>query len=270
MKVSVIIPTNKRHSYLLEAIESAQNQTYQNIEIIVVNDGGGGELTEWLGLSCPDVKVVSLEKNVGPGLARNAGVENCSGEFVAFLDSDDKWLENKIEKQIEFAKENPDSKCFHCGLSVFDESGVKAVYVNKPLSLKPKDVLIRGHVLPSSMFLDRSVYLKYGGYSKKYRIAEDYDLILRLVKGGERIKFLPDSLVLFRRMQQGNISSNWQGIWEGKKQLYKDHKVFFRDVGGEGYYFSYYSNLFSECASKSKGLTRIVFRFCSKIYRIFS
>jgi len=103
--VSIIIPTKNRESTTLRALNSCLNQTYKNIEIVIVDDGSalGRRPESWLhnvDLKNHNVKIVQIENSMGGGYARNVGVDVCSGEFVTFLDSDDIYLTKTIEKQV--------------------------------------------------------------------------------------------------------------------------------------------------------------------------
>ena len=110
-KVSVIIPSYNRFDYLINAINSVKNQTYKNLEIIVINDGS--EQKEYYDYNFDDkIKIVHLKENqkkihgFGPGSIRNFGVSEASGDYLAFLDDDDIWLKNKIELQIKQMQDN--------------------------------------------------------------------------------------------------------------------------------------------------------------------
>ena len=103
-KVSVIITTKNRKDLLKRAIESVKKQTYKNIELIVINDGstdGTNEMLEKM-----KVKTIYIEPNKSKGgnYARNLGVINTDGEYIAFLDDDDEWMPTKIEKQVDILK----------------------------------------------------------------------------------------------------------------------------------------------------------------------
>ena len=102
-KVSVVIPFFNRMDLTLRAIKSVQKQSYANIELIVVNDGSSESDSEILELMHAIKKSVyiKLKQNVGPSEARNIGIDKSSGEYIAFLDSDDLWQENKLSVQIE-------------------------------------------------------------------------------------------------------------------------------------------------------------------------
>jgi len=119
--VSVIIPFYSGVEWLCEAVDSALNQTYKNIEIIVVNDGSPEDITEFLNKYGELVRYFYKE-NGGAGSARNLGMKNASGDYFAFLDSDDIWLPEKTEKQIRFMQEIG-AMWTHTGFTQFYPSG---------------------------------------------------------------------------------------------------------------------------------------------------
>ena len=105
--VSVIIPTYKRADKLLRAINSVCNQTYENLEILVVNDNENDDqytkelLVLFENITDPRVRLVFQERHINGAAARNAGIKKAKGEFIAFLDDDDIWMENKVQRQID-------------------------------------------------------------------------------------------------------------------------------------------------------------------------
>ena len=103
-KVSVIIPFYNNLEWLIEAVESALNQTYQNLEIIIVNDGSREDIGGFLSKYGERI-TYHYQKNEGAASARNHAMKLATGEYYAFLDSDDIWLPNKLEKQISFMEE---------------------------------------------------------------------------------------------------------------------------------------------------------------------
>jgi glycosyltransferase involved in cell wall biosynthesis len=100
-KVSVIIPFYNGVEWLCEAVQSALDQTYDNIEIIVINDGSKEDVSEFLKKFVSKI-IYFYQENKGASSARNLGIKNATGDFIAFLDSDDIWLPFKLEKQIKF------------------------------------------------------------------------------------------------------------------------------------------------------------------------
>jgi glycosyltransferase involved in cell wall biosynthesis len=103
VKVSFIIPTYNRAHVIRRSLESALDQTYQDFEILIVDDGSTDETFNALApiLQLPRVRYLRLEKNKGSQAARNTGIKNARGDYIAFLDSDDTWVPNKIELQLD-------------------------------------------------------------------------------------------------------------------------------------------------------------------------
>ncbi|MCR1808488.1 glycosyltransferase family 2 protein [Stenotrophomonas geniculata] len=124
--VSVVIPLYNTEKYIEETMQSILDQTYKNIEIVIVDDGSKDQspsivknlAEKYLG----QVKYVH-QKNQGVSVARNTGIENASGEYIAFLDSDDLWHPTKIEKQVESMHKNEMDACY-CGyMNFYEETG---------------------------------------------------------------------------------------------------------------------------------------------------
>ena len=103
--VSVIIPTYNSCSYLIEAVESALGQDYPNMEVLVIDDGSTDKSLILLIPYSNRVRVISSQ-NFGAASARNFGIMESSGEYLAFLDSDDFWFKNKLKTQLNFMKKN--------------------------------------------------------------------------------------------------------------------------------------------------------------------
>lgn len=115
--VSVIIPFYNNKQWLSEAIESVYSQTYSNYEVILVNDGSKEEISDLLS-AFPTIKYFH-QNNSGAGSARNKGIEAATGKYIAFLDSDDLWLPNKLSIQVDYMENNPDIVWSHCSYETF-------------------------------------------------------------------------------------------------------------------------------------------------------
>ncbi|TDW47151.1 glycosyltransferase involved in cell wall biosynthesis [Flavobacterium sp. 270] len=120
--ITVIIPTFNREEYLENAIESVVNQSYGNIEILVIDDGSDNNYAETICNKYPNCTYF-YKQNGGLSSARNYGINLSKGEYIAFLDDDDFWKSSKIEKQIKILLENPSVDCVHSSAAVVDEKG---------------------------------------------------------------------------------------------------------------------------------------------------
>jgi glycosyltransferase involved in cell wall biosynthesis len=177
-KISVIIPTFNRVSTIIRAIESVLNQTYKNIEIIVVDDGSTDNTKDIL--SQYNIKYISID-NQGVSTARNLGVKAAKSDWIAFLDSDDEWIPSKLEEQVQFSLENPNINLIHT-----DEVWIRNdVRVNPPKKYKKGggDQFIPNLKLcaigPSTTLINKKMFLELGGFREDYPCCEDYDLWLK-------------------------------------------------------------------------------------------
>jgi glycosyltransferase involved in cell wall biosynthesis len=120
--VSVIIPTYNREKYLEEAIRSVINQSYKNFEILVIDDGSSNNYAESI-CNKYDNCFYLFKKNGGLSSARNFGVKKAKGKYIAFLDDDDFWKKEKLEKQVELLDNYPKIDCVHSSAMVVNEKG---------------------------------------------------------------------------------------------------------------------------------------------------
>jgi glycosyltransferase involved in cell wall biosynthesis len=182
-QISVIIPTYNRAGTLERAITSVFQQTLAPKELIVVDDGSTDEtpqLLDRLGEAFT-FKVIRLQ-NSGVSAARNKGVEQSTGEWMAFLDSDDEWLPHKLERQWECILENPSLSVFHT-----DEFWVrngKSVPVPVKYSKSGGDIFKKSLAVcamcPSSVLIRKELFKSLGGFDVHFPVCEDYDLWLKI------------------------------------------------------------------------------------------
>lgn len=206
-KISVVIPTYNKAQSLKKAIESVLNQTYQNLEVIVIDDGSTDETKEVV-KSFKDPRIIYFwKKNKGPASARNMGIKRAKGKYIAFLDSDDLWLKEKLEKQIDFMERNPETGLLGTGCYEVTDKGKaigKKIFPRKNKVLQ-KDLIKYNPFIQSSIMTKREVFDKVGLYDEKFRESEDYELWLRLAEY-YKIGNLPVPLVM-KRYYQESLSS---------------------------------------------------------------
>ena len=224
--VSAIVTTYKRESVLVcRAVESILNQTYGNIEIIVVDDNKEEDkIKQNLKIEMlkygEKVHYVEHEKNMGACAARNSGLKVAKGEFVAFLDDDDEWLPQKIEKQL---KKFNDEKValVYCNYTfVHDKTGTKQ-HTKKPCyEGNIYDSLILTNYIGSTSFplIRKKSIDAIGGFDLLMKSAQDYDVWLRLSKQFE-VKFVDESLGLYHIHEEERISTNKQNKIDGVERL---------------------------------------------------
>lgn len=179
--VSVIIPTYDRLHLLKEAIASVQAQYYRPIELIVVDDGSTDGTAEQL-RGVHNIRLLSIGHTGCPGAARNAGIEASTGDYLAFLDSDDLWEPEKIAVQMEALTGDTDTPIIHCrelwlrdGRTV-SQTGQR----HRRAGWLFADAVRKCIIGPSTVLLRRSVLEDVGGFRNDLQIAEDYELWLRV------------------------------------------------------------------------------------------
>lgn len=187
--ISVVIPTHNRADLLPRAIESAQKQTYKDIEIIVVSDGSTDDtdsVVEKIKAEDNRIKYCPYSPGHGGNYARNYGVEQAGGEYVAFLDDDDEWLPTKLEKQLNLFEADSNM--------VLAYTGVNVIYVNENInySFIPKDQgdlsrkVLLGNCIgsTSTAMVKKSVFEKSGVFDNDIDALQDFDLWIRVVQHG--------------------------------------------------------------------------------------
>jgi glycosyltransferase involved in cell wall biosynthesis len=182
-EVSVIIPTYNYSRYLGEAIQSVLDQTLQDFEIIVVDDGSTDNTREIVQSYGEKIKYF-YQSQQGPAKARNRAILESHGKFIAFLDSDDVWLPTKLEKQVALFKSNPKIGMVVTDNYLFDEKGVYKDYVNKKGYLLTGDVVynifINSGVVTPTVMVRREVFDKVGLFEENLQIAEDDNMWIRI------------------------------------------------------------------------------------------
>lgn len=209
--ISIIIPTFNSKQYISQAIQSILNQSYKDYEIIVVDDGSTDNTYEELRKYKEYIEYYYKE-NVGVASARNFGILKSKGDYICFLDADDLYKENKLERQLRFLIDNPNIDIVYNDIEVVDE---RLNYINTLRSEgvynKREDflsmMLVRQIIPgPASIMVRRKCIEDGILYNDAYSNAEDYDFTLRLA---ERFTYgyIPESLYVYRRHTQ-NLTNN--------------------------------------------------------------
>lgn len=206
--VSVIIPTFNRAQWLKDCLQSVIQQSHQANEIIVVDDGSIDD-TKKIVASFPQVQYVS-QINQGPSAARNAGALLAQSNWLAFLDSDDRWLPDKLKRQVEFLQDNRDIKAVYTD-EIWIRNGVR---VNQKKKHRKYSGFIYQHCLPlciispSSIVLEKELFSNLGCFDPELPACEDYDLWLRLALQ-EKIGFIETPLIIKNGGHEDQLSRQW-------------------------------------------------------------
>lgn len=229
--VSAIITTYKRNSNIvLRAIDSILAQTYKDIEIIVVDDSpqeySGREGVKEAVLNRQktskdiEIRYIAHEKNMGACVARNTGLYASNGEYVAYLDDDDEWLPEKIEKQMEIMQ-GSDVALVCCGsISYNDKEGTSHIRDEELFRGNVFKELLKGNFIGSTSFplIRKECLLSIGGFDPLMLAVQDYDVWLRLAEKFE-IDYVDEPLVVYHDHGDERITTNPQRRISGTTRL---------------------------------------------------
>lgn len=211
MKVSIVIPAFNRAAMLRQAIASVISEDYPEKEIIVVDDGSTDETSQVVREFGSDVKYHYIE-NGGVSKARNVGISMSSGEWIAFLDSDDLWLPGKLSCQMRYLAANP-----HIHICQTEEEWQRNGVKVNPKNIHKKysgwifeECIPLCIVSPSAVIIKRTVFDDVGFFDEKMPACEDYDLWLRIAQKYQIIT-LPEKLIIKRGGHEGQLS-NQRGL----------------------------------------------------------
>lgn len=228
--VSVVIPVHNRIELLRGAIASVLAGIQLPAQIIVIDDGSRedirGALTEWRG----QVSVRRLAKNIGAAAARNHGVEQTDRALIAFLDSDDEWLPNKLEDQLERLNRTGADAC-HSPVLAHGAGGEKSLRRHYEGNLL-KPLLRRGNVVDggfSSLLVKREAFEAVGGLDPSLRSRQDYDFHLRLAHAGYQYCQCDTVGARFRLSGDDRITRNDRARIAGVLRCYRKHRELFLD-----------------------------------------
>jgi glycosyltransferase involved in cell wall biosynthesis len=205
--VSVVVPAFNRAGSIRAAIDSVLRQTWRDFEIVVVDDGsadGTAEAVEAMG--CDRLRLIRHAVNRGAAAARNTGIREARGAWIAFQDSDDEWLPLKLEIQMDrLHAADPDTVAAYCGLMVLDTSkeGRTRARYHPPPGARPVEgalfpaILRQSLVSTQTLVARRDALLAIGGFDESLRALEDWELTIRLAQQGPFV-FVDRPLVLQR------------------------------------------------------------------------
>lgn len=215
-RVTVVIPTHRRPQWLAEALASVARQRYAPLQVIVVEDGADPATASVIAAAEVPVEHLTVPHAGLPGLVRNCGLERATGEFVAFLDDDDRWEEGKLTRQVTDLVAHPHAPASYTNARIENVDGqVVGSFEPPPRArrLSTRSALLGGCFLyPSSMLVRRAALNVAGGFDATMRSSEDYALWLRLSRLGDFIH-LEAPLVTIRRHGTGLSTAPRADIW---------------------------------------------------------
>lgn len=222
-KVSVIIPNYNYAQYVGQAINSVLNQTYSNIEIVVVNNGSTDNSLDILKGFGDRICLVDQD-NLGQSGARKSGLSRATGDFVAFLDADDMWEPKKIEKQMLLF--TPKTELVYCGIARFSENSQRQISTHLPrfrgscasafINYPGVSIVLSGE---STAIFTRTLLEKVGGFDRELNSAAGWDFFRRCSKFTD-FDFVPEALTSYR-IHNSNMSNNSMNTIPDIRNAYK-------------------------------------------------
>jgi glycosyltransferase involved in cell wall biosynthesis len=208
-KVSVIVPTYNREKFLGYAIDSVLNQTHRNLELHIIDDGSTDRSRELISAYKDDRVSYYYQMNSGQSVARNVGIKDACGDYLCFLDSDNVWKLDKLEKQLRLMEVNPDFQILYGENEVIDEDGrvlPSGASVRRYSGNIMQQLMVFNFVNFNTAMIKMECFKELGGMNENTRVGDDYELFLKF---SSRYKFLyvPEIFAQYRVMEN-QISSN--------------------------------------------------------------
>ncbi|WP_163398641.1 glycosyltransferase family 2 protein [Flavobacterium fluviatile] len=229
--VSIITPTYNAEKYIRETLQSVLNQSYQNWEMILADDASTDTtvaIIEEFAQKDNRIRLFKLPENNGNGFARNAALEKASGKYIAYLDADDLWFREKLEKQIQFLKTNNLHFTFSFYDSIDEEGNALNRRVESPNPLTYKQVFFCNYVGNLTAIYDADYFGKIILETSQKR--QDWRIWLTILEQIKTAKPVPESLA-FYRIRKNSVSSS-------KFKLIKHNFGVYREFHGHNFVFS--------------------------------
>ncbi|MDY6898228.1 MAG: glycosyltransferase [Cyanobacteriota bacterium] len=215
-KVSVIIPAYNAMNYLPQTVESLLKQSFTDFEVIIVNDGSSDGIEKWANTITDNrVKLIS-QKNQGTAVARNTGIADAEGAYIAFLDSDDLWEENLLEKQVHCLDNNPGVGLVYAWVKSIDAKGndLGQIYGHDSEGYV-WEKLLEGNIIwsGSAAMVRRDCFEKSGVFDANLKLAEDWEMWIRIAKNYS-FAVIKEPLVSYRFHANNKSQNRIKGIDE--------------------------------------------------------
>ena len=251
--VSIITPSFNSEKFIVETIQSLQNQTHQNWEMIIVDDCSTDNtvsIIEQIVLSDNRVHLYKLDKNSGAGIAREKALSKAKGDYIAFLDADDLWKPLKLEKQLQFLKENKTPFTFSFYECIDEEGNKLNKRVEAPKNLSYRQLFFCNYVGNLTGIYEASYFGKIAISSTRKR--QDWMVWLTILKKIKKAKPVPESLA-FYRIRENSLSAS-------KIDLLKHNFAVYRNFHGYSYVISLFimiGFLFTQLLIKPRYIKKI-------------
>lgn len=252
--VSVIIPTYNRADKIRRSIESVLGQSYQDFEIIVVDDASTDDTCHVVkGINDSRIRYLKSDRKIGANGARNIGIQNAKGAYIAFQDSDDVWRKDKLKKQMDMFREREDLAIVYSRYLLHYANG-ETVFVpdkahpNELLQEKLMYTLAKYNVVGTpTMVVKKECFSTYGLFDVELERSQDWEINIKFVQH-YRYGFLDEAL-LDAYFSKNSITNTVRNIWNSVSVIVKKHQHFFETCGTLNRQLSY---LLEQAAEEKK------------------
>ncbi|TFJ93050.1 glycosyltransferase family 2 protein [Lentibacillus salicampi] len=219
--VSIIMPLYNCEDFVKESIDTVIAQTYQNWELIIVDDGSTDNsvnIVNDIKQKEQRVKLIRFDNNEGPARARNKGIKDSNGRYLAFLDSDDYWDRNKLKQQINFMKKRNAAFTFTSFKRIYSSEKTRLFQV--PEKVTYYSILMRNIICNSSVMIDTNFIDKISYPDIRKR--QDYGLWLEILKNKTKYGYGLNSVLTYRNVREVSVSSNKIELIKYNWSLYRE------------------------------------------------
>ncbi|MBR5598277.1 MAG: glycosyltransferase [Lachnospiraceae bacterium] len=226
--ISVIIPTYNRAGTILRSVNSVLNQTYKDLELIIIDDGSTDNTKKLIEEMEDDrIRYIYLGANGGASNARNIGASYALGDWIAFQDSDDAWRPEKLEKQMILANEHPEYSLIYSSFEYHDLDGTSTGFPARPYTgIMENDMysslLLCNVIGCPTMLIKRDAFSQSGGFDTNYHSLEDWEFVIRFSKNN-LIGFVPDYLMDVYLLNNG-VSSRVAPYYESRCRMLAEYR----------------------------------------------
>jgi glycosyltransferase involved in cell wall biosynthesis len=232
--VTVIVPHYNRPDLVHKALLSIRNQSVNATEVLLVDDLSTPENREKIAKLSKLATITTPPGKVGPAVARNFGAQHAKGEWLAFLDDDDLYLPNKLERQIDYLNAHPQVVALGGGMTMVTPDGAEHRWGGEgpPRKLRVADALCNTASMSQALMIRKDVFLGLGGFDPNLVHLEDFEFGIRLLASGNETHFLPEPLFIYHRGGREQLTRQWRKMYRAEMRILKMHSALVRQEFG--------------------------------------